>query len=155
MTPALDSIHERILQAVKTEVDGLSLEGINAVYAKAFPEETEHQYPCVLVTLEGGTEEEGENSTFCDDHVVYPVNVMIADTASSHTDELRAKYLGWRRALMRHCRGLTELTNVPESWNVRVKGDLVVDPKQPQYLYVVSGFVVMVDTLEARKSVRS
>lgn len=150
MTPAIDSIHERILQSVRAEIDGLGLTGINAVYAKAMPEETGQQYPCFLVTLEDGTEEEGE-STFCDDDVIYPVNVYIADTTPGNLETARQVHLGWRSALMRHFRGMTTLPNVPESYDVKVKGNAVWDSRSPQFCFVINGFVVRVYTREPRK----
>lgn len=139
---ALDSIHERVRQAVKAEIEDLDLPGITGVHVQSFPDENNAMMPAVLVTLEELAEEEGEASTFQHIHLVLPVNVLVCGKDPKDLQARGADYLGWRHAIADHFRDLVTLPDVSECWDVDVKPLKVVDADPKWFQFFASGLVV-------------
>lgn len=147
---ALDSIHERIRQGLKTTIEGLMLPDMGEVYLRSYPDEKNITFPNVLITLEDGTEEEGEYSTYEEINVVYPTNVLICDRKPADLHTWAPTCLGWRSTIAYCARNLTTLPGVIECWDVDVRALKIVDPLAQAYQFIVSGLIVRAHTMKTR-----
>ena len=144
---------ERITQGVATEIRGLDLVNPtepldkigSKVYVQTLPDENALSFPCVVVTVEGETEELTD-AYFGGDEIMFPVRVLVCDRADTDYQSRRPLYLSWRRQIAQHLQRLMSLPRVPECFDVQVTPQLAIDPKLPQYQYLVSGLRVKVYT---------
>ena len=154
-TPTRSDVFERCASGVVTIVQALGLlqfDGKTAVsvYKQTLPDERSINLPCVLVTFEDGTEEEGEHATEAQ-YVNYPVNVLLVDRQPPEDQTWRPGYLGWRKQLMDAFRPLQTLPGCPEVWDVRIKPERAIPSDlftNPKYQYAIGRYVVMAYTAE-------
>lgn len=74
-------------------------------------------FPACIVTNQDMEEEEGDDSDFENDETVYPVAVVIVDSARGDFRGVQPDYLLWREILRRKFQGLVNppvLQNTPE-----------------------------------------
>lgn len=157
--PIAGALHDRIGQDVQLAIEALGLTGTVvgtggvAVYLQTLPDETNVQFPCVLVSYEAGQEEDGEDSSFETDGVVFPISVWIADHESRRQENPspRPDYLAWRDAIAELFRGYMTLPDCPEVFDVRVFPQKVFDERLPYYRFLMSGLVVKFHTSRPRQ----
>ena len=161
MAGVIDSIHDRAMVDLAAFITDLGLPTsptvapvAPTVYTQMLPDETNIVLPAILVTCEGISEEEGDRSSFEQDHVIYPVAVAILDRVSVRYQEMRPIYLSWRRTMMRALRGLVNmplLENTPEVTDIRLRPGVIFDPETREYQLLQSGFTVLCHSFEDRE----
>jgi hypothetical protein len=125
------TVDERVITGLAELVRGLALSGeaglvngVQEVYEETLPARADLVFPSVLVSSLGEQPEEGEYSTFEEEHVVYPVRVLFLDQRPAQADaweQRRGVYKRWRYQVAHAARGLTRqplLTGVPEAFKV-------------------------------------
>src|SRR5208337_603084 len=139
----IDSVEERLLQAVNAEIVGQALAGLSNSYVRTIPT-VEHgsiTFPCTMVTCDDESEEENEDeSSFEEIAVIYPVKVHVLDRRPSDDQTVRPFLLGLRQALMVHFRSMFTFNGVTECYDVKVKPKVIVDKSLPWYQMVVTSF---------------
>lgn len=159
---ATAAIHERCVEDLQALIQGLNLVGqagitgdiLGNVLTPLTFDESNAQFPCVLLSVEEESEEEdGETTTFESDGVIYPVRILILDRVSARFEQARPVYLGWRRQILKKLRSLviSILPNTPECWKIGVRAMKIFDPRLPQYQFMVSGMTALCYTNEPRQ----
>ncbi len=153
------TLHERMLQDVVLQVQGLGLVGLAHpgndvganVVAQKFPTTDNLLYP-VVVCVPGEEAESEEDSNFEQDGVAYPVGIFVLDRDSplDEAPEARPDYLGWRRLIARRFRQLWQLPDVPELFDLSVKPLRPLEQAHPFFTVLRSGLVVWGRTTEFR-----
>lgn len=147
------TIHERIAEDIHQAVTNLGLLNLQggslAGYLNTFPNETVINLPCWQTTFEGEEEQIGD-ATFEDNDTTYPVRILFMDRNPQPDNTNRALYLGWRKTVMDWFRQNVTLPNCPEVYDLRVRPQVIFDPRLPQYQFVVSGLEIQALAREIR-----
>lgn len=156
------ALHDRLQTDLQALVQGLALVGaagiVGDIGQQVFVQTGKDPlligaFPCVVITAQGESEEEGPDSTFEDDSVTYPARLLICDSALASVQQARAIYAGWRHTIAQTLRGLVAyplLPNCPELVNVEVRNLAVFPEDAVKQGRVVSGLVALCDTTEPR-----
>ncbi len=148
VTDGLADVHERIVLAVVSRLQSLTLAGTadstpdipgSRIYDQMLPAEDLVQFPCVLATIEGEKEQLRLVVMGRDDYG-YPVRVQICDRADQNASLARGKYLNWRHQCMEALIS-QRLPGVSEVQDCVIEPATIIDPRLPSYKYMVSGFV--------------
>ncbi len=142
------AVHERMILAIKTVIEGLPLAGSPPVYDQLFPNDKVVTLPCILLTLEDMQETQPGILTGLDD-IGYPVRVSIVDRNDGDYTVNRPKYLLWRQEIFRAIRN-QRLPAVTESAMTFVEPAPIVDKNLPAYAYFISSLVVRCISREKR-----
>lgn len=87
--------------AVEEAIRALSLRDLSGgVYNQISPDESNMQFPCVIVTIEGNQEKPDGGDTQWK-YTIYPVNVVIGDrTEAALRHDRERQYLEWRKKII-------------------------------------------------------
>ena len=115
--------------------------------------------PCVLITIDGLSEEEWEEgSGFTVKGVTYPVNVFVVAQEGWEDHSKLTTYLNWRHRLMESLRDKTRLNEVHECVDIELGPKAILEKNTASgedgavYNLVQSSFVVKVHcTLDRQK----
>jgi hypothetical protein len=158
---ATAAIHDRLEQDLQALVQALNLTtttgatgsvGQNVLIQQLEDSLGVPTWPAVIVTAQGLAEEEGD-SNFEDDVVIYPVLILVCDSARGNAQAARPDYLAWRRQIAATLRGLVNyplLTSTPECHDVRVRDLPALPDSAAVKQYVVQGLVAECHTNELR-----
>jgi hypothetical protein len=149
----LTAAYDAIKDACVAVVNDLELPGLaGGVQRMLVADDTVNvALPCVVVTSEGEQERLTGGDTLLKE-VEFPVRVFVLDRAQlkGASKDLDAKYTGWRGAIIdafqqERLAGLVGVTCM-------IDPRVIYDPKQPEYQFVVSGFVARFTAWFPRKS---
>lgn len=133
-TRVRDSIAERFA------LTGLPCVAAGRIHKQIFPDPSNMEFPCTLLTTEDVSEEfqPGLNEL---DYIGRPCRVQIADRVSEYQHDDLPDYEYWREKLMRAVLH-QQLPGVTECIQCEITPYIIADRNLPQYQYFVSGFVV-------------
>ncbi len=158
-----DSLHYRLMTDLQDLIVALGLEGTpgitgnvgGKVYVKPrdVSQRLQMNYPNVLLTAEGMAEEEGPDTNFLEEGVIYPVLVAICDNPTTDREQSQRDYLRWRNTIARQLRGLINrplLVNCRELLTVTIHNDRAIAERTAEKDVIVSSFVARLNTLQVR-----
>lgn len=148
-TDGLAAVATRCRWSVRDTIRLLSIPPAARVYEQAFPDPSDVEFPCTLVTVDGVQETEETGLSTRDDRG-RPIKIQIADRADRREVIKRLpEYEFWRQSIER-CFINQRLAGVPESIKCKIEPYVIIDPSMPQYEYMVSGLVVRAICREPR-----
>jgi hypothetical protein len=119
VTDGLASVAARCAIGIVNYILELNLAEIgSSVVSQIFPDETEIQFPAIVV-CNGNNSESEETGLNSLDYVVYPFTLVVADVHPALDHTVNAKYQHWRQQIARSFRVLPDL-GVPELAYVRL-----------------------------------
>jgi len=127
-------LYDRLLNDLQTLIVGLNLQGVagivgnvgSNVYVQTRGEKQRllDNYPCILVTNEGQTEEESEYGTSYEtDGISYPVAILIYDQPTTNPTLAAPTYRQWRITIRTTLRGLVKypiFADCPETIAIKI-----------------------------------
>lgn len=127
----MTAILENILTTVKTEIQGLSLDGIanDHIYIQKVPTTrgfSSGDFPAVLIAPLGAPKLNPQAGTNLRDQIEYPVGTFMVDADNQNQTINRNKYLEWYEAIMKKFR-TPRLSGVDSVVNSYVAPGVVVD----------------------------
>ena len=162
------SIQDRLEQDLALLVQGLNLQSLNLpplapsgnpgvgsnVFVQMLPDELNViQFPAVLVTSFGERARD-EGSTFEQRLTIYPVRVMVLDSASPYFQARKADYESWCFTIAQTLEGLVNapiLPDVDECWTIDAEELLSIDPRLPESQWFRGGVTALCYTSVSRK----
>lgn len=153
VTTAGQSVHERILDAVRAEIQGMVTAGLlpglraEQVHRKMVPDDKAVMFPAVFITPEAA--ETFTVVTNLRDDIGYPAVVYLANRNAKEYTAGLPPFLLWRHRIIRRFR-TQRLTAVREVFGCTIEPNVVIDPKLPWYDYVVSAFLLRFKAREYR-----
>lgn len=146
---APDAEATKAREAVKNRIQLLTLEGIGPnVYIQLTPTQVNVKFPCVIVTPWALSEDNPTNLSGLDDWG-HPNWVWICDRKPPTLHKELARIERWRQAIRRAFHN-QQLRDPSSCVRCVVETADIVDPRLPQYQFVVSQMVVRVYTREPR-----
>lgn len=152
-------VAEEVLQGVKDQIVGLSLDGIttNHVVVMSMGDDQSGDgpeipgYPCLVIWI--GNPETIEEATNISDDVTYPVALHIISAEKSNEPTLREKVLGWRQAI----RGVFSGKRLPGvtggyAWKCQVRPGTVLDRPKWMQGYWATTLVIGVTVREGTRA---
>jgi hypothetical protein len=149
VTDGADAVATRCRRSVADTIRLLPIPPAAHVYEHGIPEFSDVFFPNVILSIDG-VEEHFQNVLATLDYVGRPVKVQINDRCDVR--ELITKlptYEKWREMIGR-CFVNQRLAGVLESHLCQIEPYVIVDPKLPQYEFMVSGLVVRATCRERR-----
>lgn len=155
-TDAADPLASRCVDALEARLAGLTMttaQGVTLPNATIYKRilvatDADIQYPCILLTHEGGRESQ-EGATTGKDDIGYPINVLVIDRHGGDFKTKRKTWLRWRQQVFRALRN-QRLAGVTESLTVKMEPEVTFDPKLPAFQVVILGFVARCVCRETR-----
>lgn len=153
VTTSGQSVHERILDAVKAEIQGMVVASlltglrVGQVYRKMVPDDKAVIFPAVFITPEAA--ETFEVVTNYRDDIGYPAVVYLTNRNAKEYTAGLPPFLLWRHRIIKRFR-TQRLSAVSEVIGCTIEPNVVIDPKLPWYDYVVSAFILRFKAREYR-----
>lgn len=104
------------------------------------PDETDLEYPVVILTPEN-TMETTEGSMNLTDDIGYPVRVMIADKQERYDHDALPDYELWRQTIADRFRNRA-LESPANNFICRIEWDGIINANLPKFMYAVSELVI-------------
>jgi hypothetical protein len=141
----IDCTHDDIIDAIAGVISGLALDNMGTptrVYASRYPDDRQMTFPCIVVSVEGETEQLDERVNVGTDWD-YPTRVFFADSDRANTRAKLKQELTWRQQLADAFHMKTPFLGLlPDVYRCKVVPHVIYDSQQPNYQHVVSGMVV-------------
>lgn len=149
VTDGLDAVATRVMRSVADTIRLLPIPPAANVYEHGVPEFSNVVFPNFVCSIDG-VEEQYQNVLATLDYVGRPVKVQLNDRCDvRELIDRRPTYELWRQTVTR-CFINQRLAGVAESHICQVEPYVIVDPKLPQYEFMVSGLVVRATCRERR-----
>lgn len=153
-----EDLHERIKAGIVQIVKDLQIEGIGGrVHDQLLPDPANMVFPAIAITIEGESERLTGGDTLIQFNE-YPTRVFLMDRVQIQVrHDLQRFYFRTRKTLIdafnqRPKDGNGEkIPGASEVFKVDVRTSVIIDPKLPQYQFVVSGFTVLCEASEPRR----
>lgn len=144
ITGGITAALTRIRAAIKAQILTLGL-GI-PVYEEWTPDDSETDFPCVVLTHESTSQTKTQVIVGTSD-IGHPIRVMIMDRVSKYEHDRMPNYDFWRDHIWKKFDN-KRLPGVPEVLTCEIEPDQISDPRSVQYQEMVSQFIIRVNTRE-------
>lgn len=142
VTSTDEAVATRFRAAIKARIQLLALDGIasDRIYEQWTPDETNLDYPCIVLTPQNVRETVRANFTNTSD-IGRPCRVLICDRVDKLEHDKLPRYELWRQQIERAF-SEQQLPAPFENVICKIEHDAIIDPHEPAFQMMVSEFAI-------------